>query len=430
MRTSAPIHLGDDAPMIRRAASLPTALCAAIVLLPIVSGQSRADVTGAKPPGTPAAVVTREAEAGAAADAAALENGEAAAVPATPAATATSGPPLPPFEYDPKRKLKFDWLQTDSGEWLKGEIVRMHRHKLHFDSDEFGEVTFDWGNVLTLVSKNVVTIRVENADALTARLGMRGKVARMYTAEGIREIPQDKVLGMISGTPTERNYWSGGASIGVSVRAGNTVQSDVTLRANLVRQTEMTRWRTTYTGEISTVTGNQTANSHRVPSQFDVYVTRRFFLSTPSFEYYTDQFQNIGSRITAGAGLGYEWIDISWLHWEVGAGLAYQYTNYVSVTAGDDDADHDAAFVLKTQIDFDLRYGIEWDNLYVLQIVATDTDKTNHHAESALSFDVWGPLEFEIAFIFDRIEMPVPSASGNRPLSNDYRLTAGLGFDF
>jgi hypothetical protein len=62
--------------------------------------------------------------------------------------------------------------------------------------------------------------------------------------------------------------------------------------------------------------------------------------------------------------------------------------------------------------------------------VATDTDKTNHHAESIISFDIWGPLEFEVAAIFDRIEEPVPDSDGEQPKSNDLRLTAGLALDF
>ena len=40
------------------------------------------------------------------------------------------------------------------------------------------------------------------------------------------------------------------------------------------------------------------------------------------------------------------------------------------------------------------------------------------------------PGLFKIAFIFDRIEKPVADSNGDRPLSNDYRLTAGLGVDF
>jgi hypothetical protein len=51
----------------------------------------------------------------------------------------------------------------------------------------------------------------------------------------------------------------------------------------------------------------------------------------------------------------------------------------------------------------------------------------NHHAESILSFDIWGPLELDLTFIFDRVEKPVENADGDVPKSNDFRITMGLG---
>ena len=78
--------------------------------------------------------------------------------------------------------------------------------------------------------------------------------------------------------------------------------------------------------------------------------------------------------------------------------------------------------------DFDLPSGIEWDNLYSVQVIVTDIDKTSTHAESVLSFDIWGPLDIEASFIFDRIEQPV-GIPPDVPESNDYYLTIGLAID-
>ena len=365
-----------------------------------------------------------------AANRAAAEAAGAAQTAAEAAGKTPTGPPVPPFLYEPDRKLKWDWMQINTGEWLKGEIKDLHRKTFEFDSDKFDEVDVDWMDVVILVSKDVVTIRVENASAVTGRIDMRNKVARMHTADGVVEVPQHQILGMIPGTLSEWNYWSGGASIGLSARGGNTEQMDVTLGAGLTRQTELTRWRTSYTGQFSTVDRAETANNHRVPSQFDIYLTRRFFLTTPIFEYYTDPFQNLGTRITIGSGVGYELLDLSWLYVELNGGLGYQYTDYLSVEAGDEEVDNDAAIYSKTIVNFDLPYGFEWNNSYTLQLIFTDLGKTSHHVESEFSFDLWGPLDFEVTFVFDRIEKPVPNSDGTRPQPNDYRLTAGIGIDF
>jgi hypothetical protein len=86
--------------------------------------------------------------------------------------------------------------------------------------------------------------------------------------------------------------------------------------------------------------------------------------------------------------------------------------------------------VIETSINFDLPRGIEWDNKYSAELTFTDFDKTNQHAESILSLDIWGPLELEVAFVFDRIKEPVTDADGVTPKSNDYRTTLGLAIDF
>lgn len=61
-------------------------------------------------------------------------------------AAADGAPLLPPFESEATER-KHAWVQLKSGEWLKGEITRMFDDKLYFDSDEFDNVSLDWGDV-------------------------------------------------------------------------------------------------------------------------------------------------------------------------------------------------------------------------------------------------------------------------------------------
>ena len=333
---------------------------------------------------------------------------------AGPAAATGDAPPLPPLVGEAPGTREVDWLQVDSGEWVRGEFKRVHDGTLHFDSDEFGDVSLDWGDVASLIPAQEVTCRLPGRKLVTGALEMRNGVVRIDTGTEVVEVKRGDVVGILPGEGEELRFWSGKASLGLSARAGNTEQMDLTMRAEVRRQTALTRFKTSYTGEISTVDKDTTANSHRVPATFDVFLTRSFFVTVPGFEYYTDEFQNIQSRFTAGLGLGYEIIENSWVMWEVGGGAAYQYTSFESVATGDPTA-HDAAMVASTDLDFDLPRGLEWDNMYKLQLVVTDLDMTNHHAESTLSLDVWGPLELDVTFMFDRVEKPVPDAGGTVP---------------
>ncbi len=46
------------------------------------------------------------------------------------------------------------------------------------------------------------------------------------------------------------------------------------------------------------------------------------------------------------------------------------------------------------------------------------------------SFDLLGSLDFDLTFVWDRNETPQQESDGSRPERNDFRLTAGLGWDF
>jgi hypothetical protein len=49
---------------------------------------------------------------------------------------------------------------------------------------------------------------------------------------------------------------------------------------------------------------------------------------------------------------------------------------------------------------------------------------------TGLEFDLIGSLDFDVTFVWDRIERPRPASDGTFPLKDDYRLNFGLGFDF
>ena len=59
----------------------------------------------------------------------------------------------------------------------------------------------------------------------------------------------------------------------------------------------------------------------------------------------------------------------------------------------------------------------------------TDWDRTSHHLASVFSFEVWGPLDLDISFIWDRIEKPEDDPDGDAPESDDLQLTVGVSLE-
>lgn len=344
-------------------------------------------------------------------------------------AAAAAEPPRPPVAPgdDPGG---YDWVQIDSGEWLPGKFLRMLDEKLYFDSEEFDKITFDWEDVVTLVSPGPHTFRIEGRDPMQGTFEMRNRRVRIETATGPIEVDADQILSLIPGGGSELDFWSFKASINFSGQQGNTDQISLDLRTDARRESPLTRWVTSYRGLFGSSNHRKTAESHRVPSTFDYFLTSRLFARLATLEYFSDEFQNIDRRLTAGSGVGYKLLETKVVDWEVGLGIAYQNTAYQSVVPGQDRGAHDAAVLVGTELNFDLPHDIDWNNSYRLCTVFTDLGKTSHHAESILDVDIWGPLDFELGFIFDRIERPRMGSDGVRPESNDYRVTAGIALEY
>jgi hypothetical protein len=358
---------------------------------------------------------------------------------------AVSGDWLPP---EPNEGEK-EWIRLTTGEWLRGNIDWIEDDELQFDSAELDEVEIDWPKIAELRSSQVNTYRFEGRIIVTGTAGMKDGVIRIRTADGIREFEQAQLVGFIEGDLSELNFWSGGLSLGLAALSGNSNQKDISGSFDLKRETPLTRTYLRYLGVYATNEGTsdpnqiplgETANNHRINTGFDLYLTRRLFLSLPVVEVYNDRFQNIALRVTPGLAVGYDALITPKVDWEVTGGLAYQYTkfNLAAPTPADPDpaqSANDAAVVLSTTLETDPFKDIDWDTIFSAQLIATDFNKTNLHLETTLSVEIWGPLDLDLGFVWNYIVKPeltesVTTGVFYRPVSNDIRITIGLGLDW
>jgi hypothetical protein len=321
-----------------------------------------------------------------------------------------------------------DWIKLDTGEWLKGEIKLIHDETVEFDSAQLDDLEIDWDDVAELRMPREHTFRFTGRRIVMGVGEMRGDIIRIGVGDEVQQFARKDFVSMIPGTGRELDYWSLNVSLGLSGQAGNTNQLSFNTGFNLRRETALTRGTLGYTGNVATQDSAVTANNHRATAEFDVYLTRRFYLIVPGIEVFQDEFQNIALRLTPEVGVGYQVIWTRKVQWEAGFALGHQTTRYVSVTSGSD-TDGDAALEFSTDLDLDLPKRFEWTTSYQLQLVVSDIDKTNQHLSSTLSFDFWGPLDFDTTFQWDWVASPTADAEGNRPESSDFRITVGIALD-
>ena len=364
---------------------------------------------------------------------------------ARPQESAPTEPPAPaPPELADPVTLDLDdgadWLQLTSGEWLRGTLLRVRTGDVVFDSDELGELTLDLADVRSLRSPREQVVVTEDNRALRGRVTLEGpdlwveelgsETIPDHALPELERIEREAVVSVL-GLDADRNAdWEGELDLGATIQSGNTDQRDYSALVELVRRTPRTRWDTIYNGALSQANGAETANNHRLRSAFDIYLSRRWFITAPSLELYRDRFQNIDLRVTPSASIGYQVLDTEGLAWKVGLGPAYQYTRFEAPAPDGSQDDSTFGAVARSEFAWDLSDDVEFEFDYSLTTAIPDTQEYNHNLLARLSVDLTGSLSLELAFVWDRVNEPFPDASGNVPESDDFRTTIGLGWSF
>lgn len=320
----------------------------------------------------------------------------------------------------------WDWARIDSGEWLKGELIVVQSKSMTFDSDEFDELEFDWSDVLDLRLARPRVFRCNGNRLYTGTGELHDGVLRIRQADGeVVEVTHDDVVSITYTEELELQRWSVKIGANLAARSGNTDQQDLGANALIRRDATYTRWENRYNGAIGRVDGENTTNNHRASTFLDLLVTNHFFVRVPIFEFYTDEFQNIDKRYTTGVGVGYEPIDNSFTELRMTIGTAGQFTENSGGTRSTD-----AAILAGAELAFDLPRDLDLDLRYGLQLLVTDIGRTAHSTSAVLSFEIWDPIDLDVGAYWDRIEEPERDGDGDRPESDDLRLTVGLSIEF
>jgi len=336
----------------------------------------------------------------------------------------------------PVFKQKFDWLKLTSDEWLKGDIVSMYDDELEFDSDNLDMQTIDWDDVAELRSKDILSIRMVNGTIAEGYLVVKDGKLRLVNSGVSQDFKLSQLLSIASSANNERDLWDGYINLGVNLRRGNTVQFDYTFTTGIQRRSSSGRFKTDYTANYSKYedqdTNEQTitADSQRLTSTYDWFFSQKIFLRVMDFEYFSDEFINVDSRISYGIGVGYHIIDNSKTTLDINVGPSYQTTKFVEVLIGEDDSASSPSLVLGTDFTYEVTGDIDFDVSYQVKIVNEDSGEYLQHFQTGLEIDLGSDLDFDVTFYMDRTTKPKAGSAGKVPEKNDYRLVFSLGYKF
>jgi putative salt-induced outer membrane protein YdiY len=258
---------------------------------------------------------------------------------------------------------------------------------------------------------------------------LRDGIVRVSDGQTVREVPAKQIHAIIVGELTEANYWSATVNASLVARSGNTDQSDFTSRVDLTRETPASRLALQYRGNFGRTEGVETVNNHRGSGNYNLYFSRKLFVTPLAGEIFTDTYQNIDLRTGVNAGFGYYLLRAE-TDWWLYAGGGYQNTRYVSVLEGEDDSVDNGTIMMGTTLETDLSDDIELDAEYSARLILGADETTLHRVFIALAFELWGDIDFDASLTWDHNTNPKPNADGVEPDKNDLITAYGLSIDF
>lgn len=320
---------------------------------------------------------------------------------------------------------QWDWIQLDTGEWVKGRLKVLHDESIEIDSDHFDLISIDWEDVAYIRTGRVMSVLLEGGDVILGRVTTEnGKLLI-----GGEPVAFTDVVGIATASPREFDLWSADISVGLNFRSGNVEQKDLNSKVVLKRRTVKNNTRMSYTGNYSESSSEQIANNHTAEITHDYRVSNRWFFRPVQAQYYRDPFQNRAAEWTLGFGAGYQIFDTPKLDWNVSAGPGYQRTEYVDVAPGEDRTVSTPAFLIGSFYDHEITDNIDFQANYQVTLTEPKGGRAKHDYYMALDVDLTSRLDLRLAGTWKRIESPQPDSNGITPEKDDFTATLGLSLE-
>ena len=343
-------------------------------------------------------------------------------------------PAMPHFKagaarwYPPEtRPGKWEWVELNTGEWIKGTIDGIRNDKMDFDSDKFDDLHLKMSDVVQTRSSRTNTFVFTNQRVVIG-IGQITPSEVIIESEGKElRFARDELVSSVVGDRNELKLWSGKVGLGVSSSSGNTNQMTANLQASLKRRGAFLRAEALYYGNFGQTSGETNVDNQQVMVQADLFIRDRFFLITLSIDYYRDPFSNIELRVKPGAGFGYQIKQQADLEWEVMAVGIYQHVDFDSPEIPSYDS---FAVSLATSGHWDITSDITLDSSYSITIPSSRSSNIDQQAIIKFEIDVTKYITLNTTLNWTRIGDPMPLLDGTLPEKDDLLLSFGMDLNF
>ena len=325
---------------------------------------------------------------------------------------------------------KYSWVQLDTNEWIKGDIIALYDETLVFDSDHFGKLDLDLDDIRNLHGRGSFAVTFVRGTPIRGELQIREERVVIVTAGERYEGSRADLVSITPAAERERDRWTGDIGVGANVRQGNTDIAELRFDIGFRRRTPVSRFTLDYLANMNETDGERITDSHRINTGLDRFTGRRLYWRPFSLQYYKDEILNIRHQATLDTGLGYHLVDSPRVDWELQAGVGYNYLQNVSVADGEKDNETSPVGTFSSNLDVELTSWMDYELLIDMTFLNDASGRYQHHIVSVLSTDLFGDFDLDFSAIWDRTERPQENADGTTPAQDDFYFAVSLVYDF
>ncbi len=320
-----------------------------------------------------------------------------------------------------------DWLQTTSGEWVRGSIDWMRDDIMEFDSEEFGPLEINIREVAALHAPVANTYVFTDRTSAFGPAMMTPEGIAVETVDGIVVRPQTDLHRIVEGGDREIDHWSLILDLGLGLNRGNSNQADVNMRLGITREDQKTLTELNYLLNLGYADREVNVSRHVVTFANRVWLTRRWYVEPIVGQLLSDRFQDIRFRAQPAATGGVRFLRIpSKALWDLALGFGYQYLRLSDPFPTIDNPRHDGLTRFATRARFDFTADVYLTFDWVTNLTFTEVRNTNHTGFAELFFEVTNILHVQASFLYLRTEEPPTRVDGSTPSKNDFFFTLGV----
>jgi len=205
-----------------------------------------------------------------------------------------------------------DIVYMQNGDRISGAVIGITDSTIRVTTEYAGDIEVQREAVFALETDGSFTVERDGGATIEGPLTLEGGAPGVRTEEGFVPVPMAGLVATVDAEPaaedTPPGKWSGFIESGLTIRSGNTDTTDFTFKSRGARAGDWTKLTLTLSADYGEAESIINTRRYKGGVKWEGYLTERFYLlGLTSAE--QDDGRKLDSRVTAGAGAGYIFVE-------------------------------------------------------------------------------------------------------------------------